>query len=1014
MRLTELCIRRPVLATVMNLVLILIGVIAFDRLQVREFPRSDEPIVQINTIYTGASAALMETQVTTRIEDALAGIEGIDVLRSKSMDNVSEVTVEFVAGYDFAEGLNDIRDKLGAIRGDLPVDADPPIVIKADADATPIMYLSINDPSRSALEISDYVDRFIKTDVEQTEGVASVAIFGERRYAMRAWLDPFQMGARRVTVGDMRDALLEQTVELPGGEIKSVTRNFVVLPQTQLGSQEEYNRIVIRNEDGYLVRFGDVADVVVAPEDTEGGMRLNGTVNTIGLGVIPQTTANPVDVARAVRAEIERIRRGLPPGMDISVNYDKTIFIEESINRVYRTLFEAVILVSVVVFLFLGTLRATSIPLVTIPVCLISVFGLMLMLGYTINNMTLLAMVLAIGLVVDDAIVMLENIHRHIEEGMKPFEAAIKGSGEIAFAIIAMTITLAAVYAPIGFTQGFTGDLLREFAYTLAGAVLISGFVALTLTPAMCARLLKGGAKSRYSHWLEESFVKLDHAYEKALRYFLAHRYIVGVILVVVAGGGYYFFDRMPSELAPLEDQGVVLTIIEAPTDSNYVYTDSYSRQVEALFDQVPEKERFLLAGGFPTPSNGYGVLILKPWRERERTQSDIVQDLGPKMYGIPGVQAFPINFNPLSRGGNKDIVFVIRASASYEELNTIVQHFIQLAQKNPGLANIDSVLRIDSTQFEVDIDRDRAADLGVIIEDISVTLATMLGGGAVTEFEYDGRLYDVIFQVNEADQVNPDIINQMYVTNENEDMIPLSSLVEIREVVKPKDLQHWDRLRSGNVRANLAAGYTTSEAIEFFEQLAAEHLPANAQYAWGGDARRYLQSSGSLYLIFVLALVFIYLVLAAQFESFRDPFIILLTVPLSMAGALAMLTWAGGTLNIYSQIGLVTLIGLISKHGILITEFANQLQERGTDLVEAAIQGAKMRLRPILMTTGAMVLGAVPLALATGPGAMSRQAIGWVIVGGLGFGTLFTLFVIPVAYSLLARRHSSMTNAAQ
>ncbi len=1006
MKITDVCIQRPVLSIVLSLVLILVGLISYDRMSVRQFPRSDEPIAQITTTYLGASAALIESQVTTRIEDALAGIEGIDLMRSSSRDGVSRVTVEFVAGYDFSEGLNDMRDRLGAIRSELPIDADPPELVKADSDAESILFMSVSDPNRSAMEVTDYVDRFIKADIEQIEGVAQVVIYGERKYAMRVWLDPARMAARGVTVDDMRTSLLEQHAELPGGEIKSLARTYSVEPSTTLNSREEFNNVVIRNEEGYLVRFGDVADVAVGPENTDGAMRRNGQL-TIGLGVIPQSTANPVEVAHGVKNALDRIQRSLPAGMELMLNYDKSIFIEESIKRVYVTLAEATILVILVVFLFLGTLRATAIPIVTIPVCLISVFGLMLALGYTINNLTLLALVLAIGMVVDDAIVVLENVHRHIERGMKPMQAAFKGSREIAFAIIAMTLTLVAVYAPIGFSTGFTGDLLREFAYTLGGAVLISGFVALTLTPTMCARMLTAGKGSRYVRGLDRTFAKLYADYTRVLRFFLNKRYIVVLTLLILAYVAYALFKSIPSELAPGEDQGAILGTITGPTDASFNYVDRYTREVEKIYAAVPESDGYIAAGGYPRTNQAFSVLLLKPWNERERTQQDIVKELGPVMGAIPGVIAFPINLNPLSRSGSgKPLTIILKVSGTYIELDAILDRMMALMEENANILNIERSLKLDSTQVHVEIDRDLAADLGVTIEDINMTLATMLGGSRVTEFEYDGKLYDVILQVPEEAQQNIEIIEQLYVSSEDNDtIIPLSSLVTITEIVGPNELPHHERMRSSAITANLAPGYTIGEAVEYLEQLAAEHLPDNVQYAWGGDTKRFLEASGSLAVIFLLALVFIYLVLAAQFESFVDPFIILLTVPLSIAGALFALKMTGGTLNIYSQIGLITLIGLITKHGILITEFANQLRDQGKTMIDAVIEAAILRLRPILMTTGAMVLGAMPLALSTGPGAVGRQQIGWVIVGGMTFGTLFTLVVIPVAYSLLARR---------
>jgi multidrug efflux pump len=736
-------------------------------------------------------------------------------------------------------------------------------------------------------------------------------------------------------------------------------------------------------------------------------VRFNGNP-AVAIGVIKQSTANPLDVSTAVKSALPRIMQSLPEGMKAEVAYDTSVFISRSIDNVFRSIGEAVILVVLVIFVFLRSFRAVLIPVVTIPVSLIGAFALMYLFGFTINTLTLLAMVLAVGLVVDDAIVMLENISRYVEQGMKPYEAAIKGSREIAFAVVAMTITLAAVYAPIGFQTGRTGRLFTEFALALAGAVLVSGFVALTLSPMMSSLLLKHSERHGWLYrTIERGIEGMTRGYERALRFTLTVRPAVILAMVLVAGAAVVLYRSLPSELSPVEDRGIVIGIGIAPEGSTVDYTDGYAKRAEALYKQIPEVERFFVVTGFPVPTQMLSFLGLKDWATRERKQQAIAGELAPKMFGgIPGLLAFPVN--PPSLGASpidKPLQFVLQTSAPYAELQQAVDQIMGAARQNPRLMNLDSDLKLNKPEIKVAVDREKAAALGIDVETIGRTMETMLGGRQVTRFKQNGKQYDVVVQVDDVDRTNPQDITSIYVRARSGEMVPLSNLVQVHETVSPKELNHFNKLRSATLTATLAPGYTLGEAVEFLTA-EAQKLPPTIAYDLAGESREFRSSSGGLYITFLLALAFIYLVLAAQFESFIDPFIIILTVPLAMAGALLALKLSGGTMNVYSQIGLVTLVGLITKHGILIVEFANQLQEQGCSKVAAVIEASTLRLRPILMTTGAMVLGSVPLAIATGAGAESRHQIGWVIVGGLMFGTLLTLFVVPTAYTLLARTH--------
>ncbi|MDZ7594721.1 MAG: efflux RND transporter permease subunit [Thiobacillus sp.] len=1020
MILSDISIRRPVLATVMSLLIILVGLIAFDRLPVREYPNIDAPVVSVRTVYPGASAEVMESQITKPLEDSLSGIEGIRTIKSVSREEVSQITVEFVQSRDPEAAANDTRDRVARVRGLLPSEAQDPVVAKIEADAQAIIWLAFSSDRQSPLEITDYADRVVADQLKTLPGVASVIIGGQRRYAMRLWLDPARMAALGVTVQDVETALRSQNTELPSGRIESQTREFTVLTETDLRTPEAFERVIIRDSGGVLVRLADIGRAEIGAEDERNIVRVNGRA-AVGLGIVKQSTANTLAVARAVKAELPRLEAALPEGMQIRVGFDSSIFIEKSIDAVYTTMIEAMVLVVAVIFLFLRNWRATLIPFVTIPVSLIGAFIFLYSMGFTINVLTLLGLVLAIGLVVDDAIVMLENIYRHIENGEPPYEAAIKGAKEIGFAVIAMTLTLVAVFAPLAFAEGNTGKLFTEFALTVAAAVLVSGFVALTLTPMMASRMLRHETRhGALFNFGERMLNGLNSGYTRGVTRVVRHPLIVTAIFVLVAIAAFGLLKSLKSELAPTEDRGFFIGFMLAPEGSTLQYTDQYARQLEGIYQNVPEVNTafVVVAPGLerPNPVNtSLSFVMLKPWEERSRSQMEITASLGPQMFmGMPGVLAFPINPPSLGQSfRNPPLQFVVQAP-SYAELDKAVEALMEKVRAYPGLANADTDLKLNKPQLKVDINRDKAAQMGVGIDTIGRTLETLLGGREVTRFKQAGEQYNVVVQLDPAARATPQDLTALYVRGQGGSLTPLSNLVAVTETVAPKELNHFNRQRAAIISANIAPGYTLGEALAFMDQAAKETLPPGTRTALDGQSREFGESGQTLLITFALALVIIYLVLAAQFESFVAPFIILLTVPLAATGALLALKLTGATLNVYSQIGLIMLVGLITKHGILIVEFANQLRDRGKNKVEAVIEAASLRLRPILMTTAAMVLGAVPLALATGAGAESRSPIGWVIVGGLLLGTLLTLFVIPVAYTLLTRERRAAAGTAQ
>ncbi|RZT97820.1 efflux RND transporter permease subunit [Rivibacter subsaxonicus] len=1006
MQLAEVSIRRPVFATVLSLLLLLVGMVAFNQLSVREYPRIDEPVVTVSTRLTGASSEVIESQVTKILEDSIAGIEGVDILTSISRAEQSQITVRFKLTKDPDNAAADVRDRASRVRGRLPDTVDEPVIAKVEADATPTIWIAFSGETLSPLDITDVLNRIVKPRLQTVPGVADVQINGDRRFAMRIWLDPDRLTAHRLTVQDVENALRAQNLQVPAGRIESQQREFTVTARTDLQRVDQFADIALRQVGGYTVRLRDVARIEEAAASERSGVRLNG-VPAVSMGVIRNATANPLEVSAGVRAVMPQIERDLPAGLKVQIANDLSVFIKESVKSVFETILEAVVLVALVVFVFLRTLRASIIPLVTIPVSLIGAFALMSLAGFTINTLTLLALVLAIGLVVDDSIVVLENIYRHIEEGMEPFQAALKGAREIAFAVVAMTLTLAAVYAPLAFTPGRTGRLFTEFALTLAGAVVVSGFVALTLTPMMCSKLLRHNPNpGRFDRGMERVLVALTEGYAGVLRWTLTRRWIVVVVMAVAATAAWWLFTHLKSELAPMEDRGVIFTSVSAPDGSTLAFTQRYLDEIDRIARAEPEFDRVFAVSGQPTVAQGFSVLRTVDWDERTRSTQQLAGKLLPSFMNLPGVQAFPVTPPSLGQGfRERPVNFVITTSDSYANLAQVSQAFLAEMAKNPGLVQPDSDLRLNKPEIFISVDRERVADAGVAVDSVARTIETMLGGRQVTRYQRDAEQYDVIVQTEPSGRTAPDDIERLFVRGRGDQILPLASLVKLETSVAPRELNHFNQRRSVSLTSSLAPGFSLGEALPFMEATAAKVLPAGYSYELNGVSREFRASSGSLALVFVLALAFIFLVLAAQFESFVDPLVILLSVPLSMVGALLALQLSGGTLNVYSQIGLITLVGLISKHGILIVEFANQLRQQGMATVDAVAEAATLRLRPILMTTGAMVLGAVPLALAEGAGAESRQQIGWVIVGGMSLGTLLTIFVVPTVYTLLARR---------
>ena len=1017
MKLAEISVRRPVFATVLSLLLIVIGLVAVTRLAVREYPDIDPPIVSIETGYRGASAEVVETRITQVIEDQVAGLQGIRKLTSTSRDEESEITIEFELERGVDEAANDVRDRVSRVVEDLPPEADPPQIAKVDSDTQPVIWLTFTSDRHSVLELTDIAERQLVDRLAVVDGVARVRIAGERRFAMRVWLDRKAMAARQVTAADITAALERENVELPAGRLESTQREFTLRTRTGLATPADFRGLVItRGSDGNVIRLGEVADVQVGAEDERSIARAN-QHPAVSLGIEQQSKANTVDVSRGIRRAMEEINPSLEEGLAIAVNFDRAAFIEASMIEVVKALGFALALVLIVIYLFLGNLRATLIPALTIPICVISSFAVMAAFGYSINVLILLGLVLAIGLVVDDAIVVLENIWRRIEGGQPPLLAALDGSREIGFAVVATTLVLVSVFLPISFIQGNIGRLFREFGVAVAAAVAISCLVALSLIPMLSSKLLRSGEKhGRAAQFLDRGFSRMSGAYRRALARVVVHPWpvLAGAALVAIMAA--VLFRALPAEYSPKEDRGVFYTVMTAPPGASLAYTSAYAQRMEEILMRTVDSgdaRRVLLrvpgswgGGGVNTAR---AVVLLEDWENRERSAEEIAQSVRAELDELPGVRISVITPQGLGvRNADRPIQLVI-GGGEYGEIAAWTEELMATAATLPGLISPEMDYEERQPQIGVRVDRDRAADLGVSLENVGRTLETMLGSRIVTTYIDRGLEYNVLLQSREADRGTPTDLTNIYVRSETSgQLVPLGNIVRLAERAGPQELLRFDRLRSITLSAGLQAGAPLGEALDRLEAAARAMLPPQARLTWDGESREFRDAGSSLYITFGMALLVVFLVLAAQFESFRHPLVIMFTVPLAVTGALLGLWFYGASINVYSQIGLIMLIGLAAKNGVLIVEFANQLRDRGVVFEEAMVEAAAIRLRPVLMTSACTAFGALPLLLAAGAGHESRQSVGIVVVFGMTVTTILTLFVVPAAYAVIARGTTS------
>ncbi len=1007
----KLCLQRPVFTWVMNLLLILLGLIAAQNLSVREYPQIDKPFITVQISYPGASAEVMESRITRPVEESLAGIAGVQVMNSITRSENTQVTLEFKLSVDPDVAANAVRDKISRVRALLPIEATEPVIAKEEADAQPILYLAFSSTVHSAMSITDIADRYVKDALQTIDGVSNITIFGARTPSMRIWLDPTRLAQYQLSVQEVENAIRTQNNEIPSGRIESYDREFTLLFEGDLNTPDAFNKIVVKKNGTQVIRLSDVAEVKLAPLDTHVITRFDGKP-AVAIGVIREATANPLTIAASVRQMVNKLNTQLPEGLSLTMAYDSTVFISESIHGVLKTLVEAVVLVILVIYAILKSWRAVLIPTIAIPISLISTFTLMALFGFSFNTLTLLAMVLTIGLVVDDAIVVLENIQRHIESGKSPAEAAEIGGSEIQLPIIAMTLTLAAVFTPVALSTGVTGRLFREFALTLAGAVIISGFVALTLTPLLCSKIL-----NRTTHpagW----FDRLEKSYHKAVSLSFTKLprtlVVIGIIFIAIFG----LFKLLPAELAPTEDRSTLLAIAIAPDGATIGYTDRALTKIENIIATVPEVTHYFTVAGFPVPSQGLTFIRLQPWEERSRPQKYIMYELMPKFWtAVPDLLAFPtqpppLGASPLSRPFN----VVIKTIGSYESLHNQVNQIMGKLYSNTKLVGLDTDLKLNKPEISLHLSRDLLSTQGISVETVGRTLESLYASRKVGTFKREGKQYDVLVQRPDDQRQSANSLSHIFLKNDQQQLVPLTTFITEEERTAPAALNHFNRFRAAHITAGLVPGYALEDALKFFQDAAKDVVdPSSIDY--DGDSRSFIEGAQQGYQALGFALVFIFLVLAAQFESFLYPCIMLLTVPFALFGALLALFMTFGTLNIYSEIGLITLIGLITKHGILLVDFANKERALGKSPQEAALLAAELRLRPILMTTCAMILGALPLILSHGAGAESRAQIGWVIVGGMSVGTYFTLFIIPLIYTqviLLEQRYRAWRSATE
>jgi multidrug efflux pump len=1001
MKLSDLSIRRPVLTSMLSAALVLFGAIGYSKLSVREFPDVDPPVISVSTFLRGANPRVMESAVTDILEEELSTLPGLKTLTSSSVEQFSNITLEFTLDREIESAAQDVRDKVSRVRSRLPQEIEEPVVAKQDADAQPFLYMALSGDNYNLLQLSDIADRLVKTRVQSIPGVGQALIFGERRFSMRVWLSAAELSARGLTVQDVESAIRSRNVEVPAGRIESQRREFTVRSLGELKTPDEFGGLVVSNANGQLVKLRDIADVELGPQDDRTALRYMGRP-AVAIGVVRQSKANLVDVADAIRAELPAIQGALPPGVQLNVGFDGSVFVKRSIKEAEETLLIAAALVVIIIFLFLRNLRATVIPGLAIPTSIIATFAIMYFFGFSINNFTLLALTLAIGIVVDDAIIVLENAYRHQEELHEdPETAATNGTREIGFAVIATTISLIAVFTPLAFLQGTTGRLFNEFGIAVAGAVLISGVIALTLTPMLSAKILRvpHGHGTAYQA-LERAFVATANRYAKGSRRAVEHRWLTvgGAVLTVLLA--VVIFRTLKREFVPPDDRGYFVTFLIAPEGATLAFVDGYQRRAEAILAKTADIESYFSVVGVPRTNGGIIFARLTDWSKRKRSVQAVIAEVQPQYFGIPGLFAFASN-PPAFGGFGNPVQFVVR-NPDFDSLVVAMDKLTTRARTIHGLVNVDTDLRVNKPELTVSFDRDRAEDLGVAVRDIASTLQTLLGGNRVSTFTRDNKLYDVIVQMKPSERATPSDMNGLYVRGSNGQTVQLGAVASVREDVGPRQLNHFQRVRAFTLSAGLAPRFALGEALDSLNAAAKEVLPKGSTIAYAGESREFQDSGTALYFAFILALVVVFMVLASQFESLVHPFTVLLSVPLAVTGALITLLIARSTLNLYSQIGMILLIGLVTKNSILLVEYANQLKARGMSSAEAILESGRIRLRPILMTSVATIMGAVPIAFGLGAGSTSRRPLGYAIVGGLLFSTLLTLFLVPAVYVIL------------
>ena len=1001
MNISELSIRRPVLATVLTIIILLFGLIGYTTLGVREYPSVDNPIISVTCSYPGANAEVIENQITEPLEQNINGIPGIRSLSSTSQQGQCRITVEFELSVDLETAANDVRDKVSRAQRYLPRDCDPPTVSKADADASPILMVAIQSNTRSLLELSEIADLTVKEQLQTIPDVSSVSIWGEKRYSMRLWLDPVKMAGYGITPVDVKNAINDQNLELPSGSIEGNTMELTLRTMGQMHTAKEFNNIILKEQNGQVVRFSDIGYAELGPADIKSYMKMNG-VPMVGVVVIPQPGANHIDIADAVYERMEQMQKDLPDDVEYTYGFDNTRFIRASIAEVESTVYEAFVLVIIIIFLFLRDWRVTLIPCIVIPVSLIGAFFVMYVAGFSINVLTMLAVVLSVGLVVDDAIVMTENIYIRIERGMKPFEAGIEGAKEIFFAVISTTITLAAVFIPIVFMEGTSGRLFREFSFVVAGSVIISSFAALTFTPMLATKLLKHREKQNWFYRKTEPFFEgMNRVYSRSLNAFLRKRVIAipfTIITLVLIG---YLWGEIPAEMAPLEDRSQINIRTRAAEGSSYEYIRDYTEEINTLVDSIVPDAAFVSA----RVSSGSGniQITLKDIKERDYTQMQVAEQISKAIRTHTKARSFVQQQSSFGgRRASMPVQYVLQA-VSIEKLQEVLPEFLAQVYDNPTFQMADVDLKFSSPEMRVTINRDKAGTMGVSVRDIGETLQYGLSGQRMGYFYMNGKQYEILGQINRQQRNQPANIKSIYIRSDKGEMIQLDNLVEFIEAVAPPKLYHYNRFISATISAGLAEGKTIGDGLDEMDKIAANVLDDTFRTALSGDSKEYRESSSSLMFAFILALVLIYLILSAQFESFKDPFIIMLTVPLAIAGALVFMYFGDITMNIFSQIGIIMLIGLVAKNGILIVEFANQKQEAGEDKLQAIRDAALQRLRPILMTSASTILGLLPLAFASGEGSNQRIAMGVAVVGGMLVSTFLTMYIVPAIYSYIS-----------